>query len=72
MAIPPMRTRRSQPEFAGDNRDFEALREFRQAMPVVLSAAQDVENDDTVNAAARELRTRMLTGSLHGGVGAQS
>jgi CHAT domain-containing protein len=46
-----------------ENRDAEALNTFRRAIPVVLSAAKDAESDDTINAAAREQRTRILTES---------
>jgi CHAT domain-containing protein len=46
-----------------ENRDAEALSAFRAAIPVVLSAAKDAESDDTINAAAREQRARILTES---------
>src|SRR5262245_39997091 len=45
------------------DRDAEALDEFRQAMPIVLAAGRDTETDDVINAAARGQRTRILVES---------
>jgi CHAT domain-containing protein len=46
-----------------ENRDVEALDAFKRAIPVILSAGKDSESNDTINAAAREQRTRILTES---------
>ena len=44
-------------------RDLEALREFRRAVPVFLSNSAGAENDDTVQAPAREQRSKLLVES---------
>ena len=46
-----------------ENRDGEALEQFRRAMPIILSAGHGAESDDTVSAAAREQRARILAES---------
>jgi CHAT domain-containing protein/tetratricopeptide (TPR) repeat protein len=46
-----------------ENHDAEALNAFRQTMPIVLAAARNPQDDDTINAAASEQRTRIIAES---------
>jgi CHAT domain-containing protein len=41
-------------------RDAEALREFRVAIPVLMSASRETDSDDAIVAAAREQRAQMV------------
>ena len=61
---PPMRARAAVAVgLARENHDAEAVNAFRQTMPIVLAAAQNPQDDDTINAAAREQRTRIVAES---------
>jgi len=45
---------------ARTGRDADALREFRQAVPVLTTASHETDSDDAVDAAAREQRAQLV------------
>ena len=45
---------------ARTRRDDEALREFKRAIPALLSTSRETDSEDTITAAAREQRTQIV------------